>query len=362
VAVLALALAGCSGADAGPVKLAGVCPDPVVVQIDWFPGPEWGALYQLMGKDLRVEGETVSGPLGGTGVSLQVRAGGPALGGESVASRMYADDSILLGAVSTGQAVRDSADLPTVGVLSPLDASPRVLMWDPATVPADHLAGIGALGDRVRVVYAEGADDLDVLVSKGLLRRGQLDPSSDGSPTQFTTEEGVVQHGLVGDPWTYEHELPEWGRPVRFELVDRSGWRPYPALAVRAGTLADPSVADCLERLVPLIQRAQADYLAQPGPVNASMPALSRPFADFRPVSAAAAADTVQRLRQLQVAANGPNATVGDFDEARVAKVIADALPAIEQADPEAGLAAVKPGLTPADLVTNRFIDPGIGL
>lgn len=359
---LALAVAGCTaGAGAEQVKLTGFCPDPVVVQTDWFPGPEWGALYQLMGKDMTVKDEVASGPLGETGVSIQVRAGGPALGGEAVTERMYEDSSILLGAVPTGRALRDSADLATVAVVSPLDASPRVLLWDPAKVPAKDVTALGALGDRARVVYAEGADDLDVLASKGLLRREQLDPSSDGSATQFTTEEGIVQHALVsGDPYTYEHELAERKGPVRFELVDRAGYRPYPALVVRAGTVAEE--ADCLARLVPMIQKAQVDYLADPGPVNARMPELSRPFADFRPVSPAAADDAVKRMVELNVASNGPNATVGDFDEARVAQVIADALPAIEEADPEAGLAAVKPHIGPADLVTNRFIDPEIGI
>ena len=360
--MLALTLAaGCTGADAGRVDLAKACPATVVVQTDWFPGPEWGALYQLLvdgGGALTVDDQGVSGPLGRTGVRLAVRAGGPALGGESVASRMYADQSILLGAVSTGQAVAQSADLATVGVVSPLDASPRALMWDPATVPASDLAGLGALGERVRVVYADGDDGFDVLASKGLVERAQLDPSADGSDTTFTSEAGIAQEVMAtGDPYAYQHELAEWRKPVRFELLDRSGYRPYPALAVRADAMN--AQAACLSELVPLIQRAQADYLADPGPVNARIPALSKPFTDFRPVSTAAADDAVRQLKALGLAGTG---TVGDFDEGRVAKVVADALPAIKQADPEAGLAAVKPGVGAGDLVTNRFIDAKITL
>jgi len=312
------------------------------------------------GGRLAVDDQGVTGPLGRTGVRLQVRPGGPALGGESIPSRMYADRSILLGAVSTGQAVANSADLATVGVVSTLDASPRALMWDPATVHATDLAGIGALGDRVRVVYADGDDSFDVLASKGVLRRAQLDPSADGSDTTFTSEDGIVQEVMAsGDPYAYEHELAEWRKPVRFELLDHSGYRPYPALVVRADALAEESVAACLTRLVPLIQRAQAAYLADPGPVDARMPELSRPYDDFRPVSRAAADDAARQLRALGLAGTG---TVGDFDQARVARVITDALPAIRQADPQAGLAAVKPGLGAGDLVTNRFIDTGVEL
>jgi hypothetical protein len=257
LAAAAMLLTACSGGSAGggpaTVKLAGVCPDPVVVQTDWFPGPEIGALYQLIGANGTVGDGRYSGPLGETGVRLEIRAGGPALGGETVASTLYGDDSILLGTVQTDDAIRDSLDLPTVAVAALWDKSPRILMWDPAQLDAADLAGVGR--SIARVVYAEGSDDVDVLVGKGLLRREQLDPSFDGSPVAFTTEEGVAQESLItGDPYTYERELAEWRKPVKFALVDDSGFRPYPSLVVRADKLE--AAAACLEKLVPLVQQA----------------------------------------------------------------------------------------------------------
>jgi hypothetical protein len=42
--------------------------------------------------------------------------------------------------------------------------------------------------------------------------------------------------------------------------------------------------------------------------------------------------------------------------------VIADAVPAFKAAEPEPGVETIKPGLSPADLVTNRFVDEGIRL
>jgi hypothetical protein len=363
LAAAALLLSACSGGSAGggpaTVKLAGVCPDPVVVQTDWFPGPEVGALYQLIGPEGTAGDGRYSGPLGETGVRLEIRAGGPALGGETVASTLYGDDSILLGTVQTDDAIRDSLDLPTVAVAALWDKSPRILMWDPAQLDAADLAGVGR--STARVVYAEGSDDVDVLVGKRLLRPEQLDPSFDGSPVAFTTEQGVVQESLItGDPFTYERELAEWRKPVKFALVDDSGFRPYPSLVVRADKL--DTAAACLEKLVPLVQRATVDYLADPAAVNAKLPEISRQFADFRPVSAAAAADAVAKLRAHQIASNGTNDTVGDFDEARVGTVIADAVPAFKAAEPEPGVETIKPGLSPADLVTNRFVDEGIRL
>ena len=49
-------------AAAGP--LAGVCPDPVVVQTDWFPEAEYGAYFQMLGEQptVRLERQEGDGP------------------------------------------------------------------------------------------------------------------------------------------------------------------------------------------------------------------------------------------------------------------------------------------------------------
>ncbi|HKE99222.1 MAG TPA: ABC transporter substrate-binding protein [Actinomycetes bacterium] len=355
VAAVLVALAGCGGHARHGGSLAGACPDPVVVQTDWFPGPEYGALYQLIGARGRVEQGAYRGPLGDSGVRLEIRPGGTALAGDSVAARMYQDPAILLGSVSTDESVRDSGELPTVGVVSPLDRSPRVLLWDPRQFRFRTVADIGR--SQASVVHPEGDATMEVLAHRRSLRRGQLDPSFDGSPVRFTTEQSIVQEGtLTNEPFVYEHELPDWHRPVGFLLVDQSGFRPYPALAVRSRTLA--TEADCLARLVPRIQRAQVDYLADPAPVDARLREIAGQFAALWTVSPAAVADGVRKLRALQVASNGPNRTVGDFDEARVARVVRDAAPAFRtpEVDP------VKPRLTAAEVATNRFVDPRIGL
>src|SRR4051794_20277838 len=95
---LMLVLAGCAGnsggsehtgsngrsAASGP--LAGVCPATIVVQDDWWPQAENGALYRLLGKDIKIDKsrKRVSGPLVAegidTGVRIEIRSGGPANG------------------------------------------------------------------------------------------------------------------------------------------------------------------------------------------------------------------------------------------------------------------------------------------
>ena len=41
--------------DGEPVDLAGVCPETIVIQTDWFPESEYGAVYNLLGDDYEVD-------------------------------------------------------------------------------------------------------------------------------------------------------------------------------------------------------------------------------------------------------------------------------------------------------------------
>jgi hypothetical protein len=369
-ATLLLLLGSCTGDDqgrpgngsgqvqAGPVateSLRGICPDRIVVQTDWLPGPEYGALYRLVGAGGTVEGGVYRGQLGETGVQLEIRPGGTAIAFEPIPTVMYTDTSIFLGVVDTTDAVESSRDLPTVGVVAPLDKSPLVLLWDPAQFDFAGLADIGR--SEAKVVHPQGATYIDVLVDKKLLGRQQLDAGYDGTPQEFTTEQGIVQQGTVGtEPYVYEHELAEWRKPVKFALVDESGFRPYRALSVRAETLE--TEADCLAKLVPMIQRAQLDYIRDPSPVNAKLPEIAREFAEYWTVTKASADDGARKLRELQVVGDGHNGTLGDFDTARVDRVITEVVAA--QAENE--VQSVKPGVKSSDLITNRFVDATISI
>ena len=68
------------------VDLSADCPNPLVIQTDWFAESEHGGLYNMLGDDYTVTADNmrVKGPLvaGGeeTGVDLEIRMGGPAIG------------------------------------------------------------------------------------------------------------------------------------------------------------------------------------------------------------------------------------------------------------------------------------------
>ena len=187
----------------------------------------------------------VTGPLVAdgkdTGVKIEIRAGGPAIGFQNAGAQMYADPSIMLGQVATDDAIGLSAKQPVVGVVAPFDVAPYMIMWDPATNAAvNSIVDIGKT--NVKVLYFNGATYMDYLVGSGILKRDQIDGSYDGSPTRFLTERGkVAQQGFAtNEPFIYENALPQWHKPVKFQLIHDTGYPIYPeAMAVRADKKAE---------------------------------------------------------------------------------------------------------------------------
>ena len=62
-------------------KLSGVCPSKVVIQTNWWPEPDHALFYELVDPKkgtIDADNNTYSGPLGKTGVNVEIRAGGPA--------------------------------------------------------------------------------------------------------------------------------------------------------------------------------------------------------------------------------------------------------------------------------------------
>jgi hypothetical protein len=371
--VLVVTLAGCGGGEPGPratarsgdpLDLRGVCPDPVVVQTPWVPQAEHGALYQLLGRGFKVDAgrKRVTGPLvahGGrpTGVRIELRAGGPAVGFQSAAQTMYLDPSITLGEVATDDAIAASLRQPVVAVVAPFELAPYMLLWDPMVHPTWHtIADIGQT--NTKVLYFKSATYMDYLLGSGILRRGQVDGSFDGSPAAFVASAGkIVQQGFAtNEPYVFTHLLPGWHRPIAFQLIHDTGYPIYPeAVVVRADRKAQ--LAPCLERLVPMIQRAQIDYLARPGPVNRLVVDLTGRYKVGFPYTIGQADFSAAQQRKLGIVDNGPDRTLGNFDPARVRQVLDIVVPIFAGRKQP-----VRQDLEPEDLVTNEFIDPAIGL
>ena len=100
-----------------------------------------------------------------------------------------------------------------------------------------------------------------------------------------------------------------------------------------------------------IVQQAVVDYIAGPDTANGLIVKAVNEYNDFWTYDEALGAASVELQKSFGVVGNGPDDIVGNFDEERIAGFI-------EIAQPVFGAE----GLTPADLMTNEYIDTSIGL
>ena len=343
-------------------QLADVCPANVGVQLQWQPQSDQGALFAMLGPDYTVDtnDKSVTGTLvaGGldTGVDLTMKAGGPAIGFQSVPSQLYLDDSLILGIVHGDMLMAAAADQPVTGVTPLLKYSPAILMWDPETHPDfKTVADIGKTD--ATVVTSEGQIYPAWMVAKGMLEESQIDPSYDGSPARFVGDPSIVQQGFANsEPYVYESETPEWDKPIGYGLIKEVGYDIYASnMSVRADRLEE--LAPCLEKLVPIIQQAGVDYAASPDEVNAKIVDIVSQDSTYSPYTEGEASYGAKTLVEQGLLAAEDDGSFGVYDPARIARNVEDLR----------GVLATTGNIVPADmtdedLFTNRFSDPSIAM
>jgi hypothetical protein len=344
------------------VDLAGICPSTVVVQTDWYPEADDFIPYELAGPNGTVDTSNksytaellASGK--DTGVKIQVRAGGPAIGDQLVAAELYEDPSILLGFVETDQAIELSKTQPTVAVIADRQEAPTIIAWSPAEHPGvKTIAQLGKTGTTV--LYYNGAPYMDYLTGAGILSSKQIDGAYNGTPADFVASGGkdALQGFATAEPYEYSHEVSQWDKPLTYQLVSDYGYDPYPALATLPQNIT--KYAACFKKLVPIIQQGIADYAANPGPADALIVKLVQEYNAGWEYDAGEAAYAAQTMLTDNIIANSPDGTVGAFDDTRISKLITLLSP-IYAKDGK----PIKAGLTPQDIATNQFLDPSIHL
>lgn len=372
-AVAAIGLAGCTSSDAPTASeppavdafaaehyatpLADVCPATVVIQNNWWPQPDQGWQYQLIGTAGTVDPDTFrySGPLGSTGVNLEIRAGGPATGWTLPPEQLYLDDDILLGVTTTENSVLHYADRPLTSVFTYNVTSPTALIWGTDEWDFESLEEIRDSGETV--LAFDGAPFVDYLISTDLLSADQIDGSFDGSLSRFVVEDGrILTQGFVtSEVYKLQNEVDAWdGKPVNYLLIGDEYTSYNSQVSVRSDRLE--ANASCLERLVPLLQQATVDYVTDPGPANDVILDVVAGFENSGwTLSAGEAAWASEAAAELGIFGNSPDGTLGSFDLDRVSSFIDSYVPfLIEQG------VVVDESLTADDIVTNRFIDPAI--
>jgi hypothetical protein len=345
------------------LKAAG-CPSTIVLQTDWNPEAEHGGQYELLGANpvinsgaKEVTGELVAHGGVDTGVKLQIRAGGPAIGYQDVSTQMYKDSSITLGYVGTDEQVSLSATQPTVAVLAGLEVSPQIIAWSPAAHPTwKTIADIGKTSTPV--LYYQGASYMDYLIGRGILKKSQVNGSYDGTPTVFVASGGqdAVQGFATAEPYIWSHLVRTWDKPLQYQLIADAGFNFYQqAIAVRKGDLT--SLTPCLKKLVPIMQQAIVDYVANPQPAISLILNLVTAYNNGWTYDQGTGDYAVATMKKLGIIADGPDGTLGSFTTARVQQLISILQPIYKKA----GKQTVS-GLKPSDIVTNQFLDPSISL
>lgn len=377
--IASFALASCAGPAeetttaapaAGSVDLAAAgCPADIKIQTDWNPEAEHGHLYSLFdveGGDYTIDSgvKSVTGPLTldgePTGVDVTVLAGGPATGFTQPNAQMYSDESIFMAYVGTDEAIANWEQLPTVGVFAPLEKDPQMLMWDPETFPdVQGIADFAAEG--MPVVVFPGGTYIDYFVGIGYINADQVDATYDGSPARWVAEDGaIVQQGFASaEPYIYLNEVPEWGKEVSYQLINDAGYPKYAAMmSVRPEHVTE--YADCLAELVPVLQQAEVNYYTDET-FQADVNSLILELVDAYDTGWIYGPEVAEFSVETQLAdglvSDGPDSTLGNFDEARVAELFDIVGPIFAEQGIE-----VPEDLTAEMLYTNDFVDPAISL
>ena len=370
-----LALAACGGSDSAsdttmPTAAEGIdlaaagCPATIGIQTDWFPEAEHGNLYNLVGpgytldaKALTVTGDLVSGGKT-TGVKVQVRAGGPAIGyGRPIAAMYEKPEEILLGFVGTDEAVSQSTAKPSMAIAAPFNINPQIIMWDPTNNP-----GVKTIADLkepgVKVRYFQDADYMKYLIQSGQLDAKQTDDTYDGSPAAFIASGGKdAQQGFgTAEPYAYKNMFKDWMKDVAYQYVHDAGWTAY-AQSLAAIPANLEKYDSCLTALVPVIQQAMVDYVASPDAANAIIIDAVTTYNQDWTYTAGQADAAVAQMQADKLVANSPDGTLGSFDLDRVTKFIETATPVYTATG-----AVLKEGLAAEDIVTNKYINKSITL
>jgi hypothetical protein len=373
-AAVASSAGGSTGADTFAkthftTPLRGVCPSPLVVQTDWLPEADHGFLYEMIGDGGTESQYEYEGPLGSTGIRLEILSGGPGLGtGLSQEASLYVGNPVKrvtpqLAFASTDDVIQFSKQYPTTQIFSEYAKSPQVIIFDPKKYNISSMSGLKAAVSGGAKIYVTSRTDSYVqwLIGQGVPSSAFIGGYS-GDLEKFVGGGGMIlnQGYSTYEVYTLEHLTPTWDKRVGFVYLSDLGFPLYQsAVSVASSKLS--SMAACLQKLVPILQHSLIDYVNNPKEVNGLLAAFNNKGlgAAFwhTPVSLNNAAAKVMLSGHL-VANTSGTSSVGGFDMSDVQTLITSLLPIYRSQ----GFTSFNPSVKRSDIATNRFIDPNVGL
>jgi hypothetical protein len=368
VAALALVAAACGGDDDAAAGGDANCPTNLVIQTDWWPESEHGGTYRLIGEGGTSDPKlfTYKGPIDEkykvAGIeTVEIRAGGDAIEFQPVATVMQTDQDIYLGYINTDDAIAAAETVQVTGVAGTLEINPQMLMWDPTQLKIDPEKPETMKASGARVLHFPGVTYIDWMIAKGYLDASQSDPNYGGSPDQWVADSGnYVQQGFAtNEIYKYENDI-SWkdGKPadVEFALIHNLGWQPYPAMYTILTSRLEAE-RGCLSALVPKIQQAWVDFLADPKPTMDKIIEVTEAYNNYWKLSPGLNDAAVALFKSEGIGGNGSDKTYGNFDEKRIEGLFNELKPILEAKN-----TALPEGFKASDVFTNEFIDESIGV
>lgn len=347
--------------------LADVCPNPLVIQKDWLMQPEHGGLMQMIGGGGKMVSGSYSGPLGSTGITLEILEGGGGIGlgdGETSYSALFMGNSKAgkrphIGFHELDNSFIYSERFPTVGVFVPLDLSPQVLFWDKTTYPEgfETIADLKAFGESGKgKIYLSTIDRTfgKFFVDSGVPEDTFVEGYR-GDGENFVVNNGTwLNQGFVTSEVFKFENGNNWSKPIGSVGINALGYPNYTGLlAVAKDRLEE--LAPCLEKVVPIMQQASIDYINDPAEVLEVVVSFNEGGfgTGWWKTSPEMVAVAAKIMGETGIIGNGDNDTIGDFDMSMATSMREIVTPSLDERS--------KMDVTPEDVVTNRFIDPSIG-
>ena len=329
-----------------------------MIQTDWFAESEHGGLYEMMGDDytvdkdnMRVKGSLMAGGQD-TGIDLEVRMGGPAIGFEAPRAQIYTDDSINLAYSNIDAQMLAWNDDPAGGDHGAAGDQPADHHVGPGHVPrrqdhrrprheARHDQHLPRLRVRRRV---RGPGHLVEGPGRPVVRRlpGPVHPGARHRPAGIRL--GRAVHLRV--------RSTEYGKQVAYQLLNDAGYPTYSQTLSVLPENVDAMAACWRSSSRSPSRRRSTSSTTRPGRTRSSSTPSSRSTRSGS-TPTGLADYSVQTQKDLGLVGNGPDDTLGNFDPARVEQML--------QILRDAG-ADVPSDLTAEEMYTNQFLDPSIGL
>jgi len=349
-------------------KLGGVCPNPLIVQTNWLPESDHGGLYELIGSGGTMKQYSYKGPLGSTGIDLQILSGGPGDSYLPTAATLYTGNPVAgvtadLTEDSTETTLQLSKKFPTIGVVALQDHDPQILIYDPS-----KFSNLSTIPDLIKAAH-EGANFyvtalttvyVQYLIKAGVPQSAFIGGYS-GDLEKFVTGSGLIINQGYSDsePYTLAHDTPAWGgKPIKYTYVYKLGLNDYPS-SVQVATSKLKQMTPCLKKLVPMIQTAEVDYAKSPTTVDKVLARFNPTYsASYWTTPAAESAWAINLQKSQDIVGNGinGNGAAGEYDLLRMTAMIRTLLPIFAIESP----GTYNPDATASELVTNKFIDKSI--